>query len=105
MIPAGIAVLSLGAAGNGSLAYPAEPLHMTVSYADLDLQAAAGAEVLYRRLQSAAQRVCHPLDNGQPMRNFQFQRCYKTALDSAVAQVNKPILTAMHSSKRPLARG
>ena len=42
MISAGIAVLGLSAAGNGSQAYAGEPLHMTVSYADLNLQAAAG---------------------------------------------------------------
>jgi len=106
MISAGITVLGLGAAGNGSHAYAAESLHMTVSYADLNLQAAAGAEALYRRLQAAAQHVCYPLDDGlRGGRNFKFQKCFKTALDSAVAQVNMPILTAMHSGKRPVTGG
>ena len=38
-----------------------EPLTRTVSYSDLNLDSPAGAKVLYQRLRTAAETVCHPL--------------------------------------------
>lgn len=104
MISAGIALLACG--GTGGLAWAAEPIQMNVSYADLNLESAAGVRSLYGRLKSAAQRVCAPLDDGRHgPRNFRFERCYRTALDSAVAKIDRPVLTAMHNSRRQEAGG
>jgi UrcA family protein len=104
VISAGIAVLCC--AGTGSLAWAAEPIRIDVSYADLNIESAAGVKSLYGRLRFAAQRVCAPLDDGRGIPgNFRYQNCYKTALDSAVGQINKPVLTAMHQSRGRVAGG
>jgi UrcA family protein len=104
MISAGIAVLAC--AGSGQLAWAAEPMRVSVSYADLNIESAPGLRLLYGRLQSAARRVCAPLDDGrQSLGNFPFHRCYETALNSAIADIDKPVLTAMHKSRRQVAGG
>src|SRR5882757_4036839 len=106
MISAGIAILSLAGASNAAQAADLESRQMSVSYADLNIESAAGLKVLYGRLQFAARRVCAPFDDGQHRTvNFHFRVCYRNALDSAVAKINKPTLTAMHSSARPVAGG
>jgi UrcA family protein len=99
MISAGITLLAWG--GTGGLAWAAEPIRVNVSYADLNLESAAGVRSLYGRLKSAALHVCAPLDDGRHSpRNFRFQRCYQIALDSAVAKIDRPVLTAMHSRRQ-----
>lgn len=106
MISAGIAFLGLAGASNAAQPGVLEPRQMSVSYADLNIESAAGLKVLYRRLQFAARRVCEPFDDGQRRTvNFHFRACYTNALDSAVAKINKPTLTAMHSSARPAVGG
>jgi len=106
MISATIAFLSLAGLCNAAQPDFREFLRMDVSYADLNIDSAAGVKVLYSRLRSAARRVCAPFDDGQQRAiNFHFRACYKNALDSAVAQVNKPILTAMHARVQPAAGG
>jgi UrcA family protein len=65
-----------------------------VSYSDLNLQNEAGARVLYRRLQSAAERVC---GSGE-QHNRAWQQCYETALADAVRSVGAPKLLAVHGA-------
>jgi UrcA family protein len=75
---------------------PALP-QVTVSYADLDLSKPAGAQTLYKRIKSAASRVCGAggrythLEGRKAWRN-----CYDTAIANAVAQIDRPTLTALH---------
>ena len=72
-----------------------------VSYADLDLQKTAGAQVLYRRLQNAARQAC-----GAPslriqgtLREFsETKNCYRKSLDAAVAKVDNANVNSIHSS-------
>ena len=104
VISAGIAFF--GCAGTGSLAWAAEPMQITISYADLNVESAAGVRSLYGRLRFAAQRVCAHLDDGRlSPPNIRYQSCYETALDSAVAKINEPVLTAMRSGRRQVAGG
>jgi UrcA family protein len=106
MISAGIAFLGLAGASNAAQPDVLEPRQMSVSYADLNIESAAGLKALYGRLQFAARLVCAPFDDGQHRTvNFHFRGCYRNALDSAVAKINKPTLTAMHSSAWPAAGG
>lgn len=69
-----------------------------VGYADLDIASSAGAASLYRRIKGAARDVCgyqgHSL-----VEIKQWQLCVQGAVADAVATVNSPLLTAMHSSK------
>ncbi len=71
------------------------PPSVTVSYADLDLAKAAGAERLYSRISRAARSVCqfNPKDLRQAISG---RACMSTAINKAVADVNKPLLTAHH---------
>jgi UrcA family protein len=78
-------------------AQAAEPLTHVVSYADLDLNSRAGAEVLYVRLRSAAREVCSPFESSELSRHVAWQTCIDRSLSSAVAQLNKPLVTALQS--------
>lgn len=101
--------LSLGATllGHSVLAYADHRIEtvialpsVTVSYRDLDISKPWGLEVLYSRIQSAARGVCS-LD--QPPRELArahaARTCYRSAVDNAVNQINRPMLTALHRVK------
>ena len=84
------------------VAYSAEPnvKSLAVSYADLDLSKSAGAQTLYKRIKKAARRVCGPVDNYTfltPAKTF--RQCYEQAIADAVAQVDRPSLTALHQDE------
>jgi UrcA family protein len=77
-----------------------------VSYADLDLSKPAGAQTLYKRIKAAARNVCGPVDQY----TFQtpskvFRECVDKAVADAVAQVDRPSLTALHREETRTARG
>src|SRR5579862_5286090 len=71
-----------------------------VGYADLDLSTQAGAATLYSRIRGAARQVC-----GYEGSTFTdkaiWKGCFDGAVDHAVAIVNSPRLTALHSGKSP----
>lgn len=69
-----------------------------VDYSDLDLSRAQGAVALYHRLQRAAEHVCgsHWTSTRLVAR---YHRCVRTAMESAVADVNEPLLSSYHQSK------
>lgn len=75
---------------------------ITVSYADLDLTRAEGAQTLYRRLRAAARQVC---DAGHDMRALaeraRYRACVDKALEEAVRTIDRDVLTALHRRKAP----
>lgn len=71
---------------------------ITVSYADLDIASASGAASLYHRIKGAARDVCG-YEGRSLVEIRQWQSCVRGAVDDAVATVNTPLLTAMHSGK------
>ena len=76
-----------------------------VSYADLDLSKPAGAQTLYKRIKAAARVVCGPADHYSYMTPKAFRECFETAIADAVAQVDRPSLTALHRVETRTARG
>jgi len=102
---AGIAALALSAclvAYNAS----AQPNAQTVSFADLDLSKPAGAQTLYKRIKAAARHVCGPVDNYTFVTPANaFRQCYAKAIADAVAQIDRPSLTALHREETRSARG
>ena len=77
------------------------PMKISVRYGDLDIGHAAGAKVLFQRINSAAARVC----GGEPdLRELQqraaYDQCRKTAVGEAVAKIDSPIVTALASHDR-----
>jgi UrcA family protein len=75
------------------------PAHMTVSYADLNLNSDAGIAVLYKRLRYAARQVCGDLDTTNLSRGRITTDCINNAMSQAVAQINSPTLTGLYAAK------
>ena len=71
-----------------------------VRYADLDLSHPAGVDRLYVRLRQAASLVCNPSDTQGVRAQVSYRACAERALDDAVATVNDPNLTALHTRGR-----
>jgi UrcA family protein len=75
------------------------PLHANVRFADLDLSRIEGAATLYTRLRGAARQVCAPLD-GRSLKSWgRFRSCVVDALSTAVAEVDKPLLSSYYQAK------
>jgi UrcA family protein len=78
----------------------------TVSFDDLDLSKPAGAQTLYKRIQKAARHVCGPADNYSYLTpRKKFRECFEEAVAAAVAQVDRPSLTALHREQTRSASG
>jgi UrcA family protein len=72
---------------------------MTVSYSDLNLTAAAGADTLYRRIEGAAADVCGY--EGRALAEIaNWHDCVHGAIAQAVAAIDSPLLTARATGKR-----
>ena len=86
----------------GSAATPShiDDAAVRVSYADLNINNAAGAEVLYTRLQRASQEVCG-IGSGLDVRSLSETRkarvCYEKALTAAVNRIDSDVLTELHN--------
>jgi UrcA family protein len=77
----------------------AAPTKMLVHYSDLDLSRPAGALSLYRRLQTAAETVCTPLDGQDVGHKLMFRHCVADAISRAVTEVDQPALGAYYRAK------
>ena len=77
---------------------PEQP-SIVVRYGDLNLDTAAGAQALYRRIVGAAHQVC-PEPRSRDLRSFAAARACRTeAIARAVRQVNSPRLAAAHNGQ------
>lgn len=77
-----------------------------VSFAELDINKPRGLQVLYSRIQRAAEIVCGVDQTRRDLaRGRLATACYKTAVDDAVRQINRPTLTALHRAKTRDALG
>lgn len=84
---------------NGAVTVTSAPT-LTVNFADLDISKARGLEVLYSRIEHAAKVVCNYDYMPKSLsRTRHAKGCYKTAIDDAVRQINRPTLTALHRTK------
>jgi UrcA family protein len=72
---------------------------VVVHFADLDLSRSKGVAVLYQRLRAAAETVCAPLDDRDLVRHMRFKACVQSALNRAVAEVDRPALTEYHRAR------
>ena len=92
----------LGLAVSGQSAHAGSPQNVpsvVVHFGDLDLSRSEGATVLYRRLTSAAETVCAPLDDRGLARHMSFKACVQSAISLAVAKVDRPVLTAYYEAR------
>ena len=77
-------------------AAPPETRSVEVSFRDLDLSTASGAAKLLRRIQAAARNVCQ-YEPSSPRAQIIWQYCVRPTVNAAVANVNSPLLTELHS--------
>jgi UrcA family protein len=72
-------------------------VQVSVYFGDLDLSHQAGAQELIGRLEVAASKVCGGMPDIRDLTRFQMYRaCSKKALDNAVADVGRPIVSALY---------
>jgi UrcA family protein len=107
---AGLAVIGMMIATSGQVLADQRagppPLEsaVTVDFADLNVAAPAGARILYTRIRSAAKEVCGPsFAIGDARRSRQWRECYDKAVDTAVLQVDRPMLSALHGQPLHIA--
>ena len=88
---------ALLASANPVSARPDEPpVNVRVSFADLDINHPAGAEVLLKRIERAAVTVCGERPS-LPLQaeDLAYQQCRNDAVGRAVSRMNAPMLTAV----------
>ena len=69
---------------------------ITVSHADLDLSARAGAQTLLKRMQTAANRICGQRPSPRQIAaTVRHTACTSSAMKSAVEALNIPTVTAL----------
>ncbi len=74
-----------------------KPLAYVVPFSDLNLDARAGAEVLYRRIRSAARDVCGSAERpASHIRSAAWEECVMSAVRTAVYHVDRPLLTGYY---------
>jgi UrcA family protein len=76
-----------------------EPLTKVVSFADLNLNGAAGVQTLYGRLRMAATQVCAPFRGSSLQEKTKWHECFDPALARSVAKIDEPRLTTYHLSR------
>jgi UrcA family protein len=70
---------------------------IAVKYSDLDLNRPSDVRVLYRRIRFASEESCGLSEiTGSHQQLPSWKRCVAGAIDRAVAQVDRPALTAYH---------
>lgn len=77
-----------------------------VKYADLDVSTPRGAEVLLKRIDLAAKRICGPAPSDrllQPEAAAAHDRCVKETVDTAVARTGSAMVEAMHTGTSTFA--
>ena len=97
--------LSLGAHA-GETRHPNEvTTSVRVSYADLDISGAAGAQTLYARIKSAAREACGPEPAVLDLRDAAgYNACYEQAVAKAVHRVGSDRLQALHAAQSGKSR-
>lgn len=73
---------------------------VTVRFADLDMNGAQGAAVLFRRLDNAARNVCRNqgLDRSLEQKHA-FEACVRRAVGQALAEIDAPALNALAATR------
>jgi UrcA family protein len=78
---------------------PADVPTAIVKFADLDVSTPQGAAALYNRIRAASEGVCSPSDGRDLAARLRWNACVKQAIAEAVAQVDRPALSAVFATK------
>jgi len=72
---------------------PQSAQSLTVQFGDLDLNKAQGVDALFKRIKAAAKKVCLPFNGRTLIEKQQYSSCIDVALSTAVARVDRPVLS------------
>ena len=95
VVLAGFASAGAFAQGPTDTSVPA----VTVKYSDLNLAQPSAVEVLYRRVQVAAQEVCSHGQTRELARQVVADKCVHQAMDKAIQKIDVPQLNAIHLTR------
>jgi UrcA family protein len=70
-----------------------------VKYGDLDISTSQGVAVLYNRIRAASEGLCAPFEQPSRAITFRWKVCVKQAIAGAVANFDRPALTAVFAAK------
>jgi len=94
-----IIMFGLGLGSPLTYAAPPQEVHFVeVHFSDLDLTRSEGAAALYQRLGAAAKTVCASLDARDLASQMRFKECVQSAVGSAIAKIDRPVLTAYYKA-------
>lgn len=83
--------------GSMTLAAQAAPATRTAAFADLDLSARAGAEVVLRRIERAAESVCGGAPSTRDLSmTIAWRECVDESVSEAVVELDAPLVTTIH---------
>lgn len=87
--------------GKSSIGAPIKELTIRsrISYADLDLNTAAGAATLEQRVKDTAASTCKEIKVDMPVEGWTIDRCVREATADAMVQVNKAVADAKAAKK------
>ena len=72
---------------------------IVVSLAGLEMSSPQGAEMVYGRIRTAAKVVCR-VDQSRALQQIaRASVCFRNAMDDAVGQANRPVLSALHAQR------
>jgi UrcA family protein len=95
-----ITIVGLGLISQLAHADAPQDVHLIkVHFADLDLTRSEAAAVLYQRLAVAAETVCTSLEGRDLAGQMRFRGCVETAIGSAIAKVDRPVLTTYYKTR------
>jgi UrcA family protein len=98
---AALAATALAFVGSTAVAAPqTETREITVHYADLNLESAAGVDSLYARIRAAARQVCGTAERHDFAAQADMRACRESAIAKAVANVGNDALAARHAGKQ-----
>ena len=89
MLAALTACMAVGLVDVARSATPGEPASVKVSYGDLDLANAQGAQTLHARITAAARQVCAP--DGVDIRNLQVYSVERSCMSETVANAESKV--------------
>lgn len=101
VVTAGLTAAAMTFALGASAGVKTNAESVTVDVRDLDINSKAGQEVLYDRLQSAAESVCGDLSvqrAGSLHQALENRTCFDNALTKAVKAIDHRGLTAIHET-------
>lgn len=98
MLVASAACLAAGHA-NADTSSTDDVPKIVVSLAGIETSTPKGAELVYGRIRAAAKIVCRVDQSRVPQQIARARACFRVAMDDAVAQANRPVLSSLHAQR------